>query len=72
MKEFIEKLGLHLIPETIMRLGKTDSNKVRPMKLKFKSENDKDHVMARLPNLKNAEDNLKQISVIDNYTVEER
>ena len=72
VKEFIGKLGLDLIPESIVRLGKMDSNKVRPMKLRFKSENDKDNVMARLPNLKNAEDHLKQISVTDDYTVEER
>ena len=38
----------------------------------MKSENDKDSFIARLPNLKNAEDRFNKISVTEDYTAEER
>ena len=40
--------------------------------MKLETENEKETVMARLSNLKNAEDRFKKISVTDDYTVEER
>ena len=74
--EFINALfktmGIDTRPESITRLGKPDPNKSRPIKLKMKSESDKDSFMARIPNLKNAEDRFNKISVTENYTAEER
>ena len=73
--EFINALfktmGIDTRPESITRLGKADPNKSRPIK-KTKSESDKDSFMARLPNLKNAEDRFNRISVTEDYTAEER
>ena len=69
--EFINALfktmGIDTRPESITRLGKPDPNKSRPIKLKMKSESDKDSFMARLPNLKNAEDRFNKISVTEDY-----
>ena len=74
--EFINALfktmGIDIRPDSITRLGKPDPNKSRPIKLKMKSESDKDSFMARLPNLKNAEDRFNKISVTEDYTAEER
>ena len=69
---FLGALGIDINPESTVRLGKSDHNRIRPLKLKMKTEEEKDAVMARLPNLKNAEDKFKKISVTDDYTVDER
>ena len=55
-----------------MRLGKPDPNRTRPINLKLKTENEKDSIISRLSNLKNAEDRLKRINITEDYTVEER
>ena len=69
---FLGTIGNNTKPESIVRLGKYDMNKSRPIKVKMISENEKLNVMSRLSNLKNAEENLKRISVTDDYTIEER
>ena len=38
----------------------------------MKTECEKDSLLSRLPNLKNADDQFKKISVTDDYTIEER
>ena len=53
-------------------MGKPDPDKNRSIKLRMNTESEKEMVMSKLPNLKNAEDHLKKISVTDDYTVEER
>lgn len=65
-------LGVQSEPESITRLGKPEPDKIRPLKIKMKSESEKDHLMSRLVNLKNAEDRFKRISVTDDYTAQER
>ena len=36
------------------------------------TEEEKDKIMSRLPNLKNSRDRIKKITVTEDYTVEER
>ena len=69
---FIEALGLNYKPQSMSRLGKLDSNKTRPIKMKMTTECEKQNIMSRLSNLKNGESCLKTISVTDDYTIEER
>ena len=52
---FLEKIGANTKPVSITRLGKGDSNKTRPLKIKFANEDVKENVMAKLSNLKQAE-----------------
>ena len=69
---FLREIGVETTPESIVRLGKTETNKTRPLKIKLKSEAEKDTIMSRLPNLKNAEDVFRRISVTDDHTIEEK
>ena len=68
---FLRVLGVETAPESIMCLGKAETNKTRPLKIKLRSETEKD-TMSRLPNLKNSEDMFRRISVTDDHTFEER
>ena len=72
MNAFLEKIGANTKPVSITRLGKGDSNKTRPLKIKFANEDVKENVMAKLSNLKQAEDRFKKVCVTDDYTLEER
>ena len=65
-------IGVDTTPESIVRLGKAETNKKRPLKIKVRSETEKDTIMSRLPNLKNSEDVFRRISVTEDHTIEER
>ena len=69
---FLETLGVTSTPESIVRLGTIRPEKIRPLKLKMRSVEDKSVLMSRLPNLKKAEDIYRKVSITDDYTVEER
>ena len=69
---FLGKLGIESKSSLNVRLGNFDPNKTRPLKLKMSSEAEKENIMSRLPNLKNAEDRFRKVSVTEDYTVEER
>ena len=69
---FLDTIGLTLKPKQIIRLGKPNEDKKRPIKLVMNNVTDKDNIMARLGNLKNAEDIYHQLSVRDDYIIEER
>ena len=69
--EFLSALGVNQEPKSTVRLGRAENNKRRPLRLTMNTDEEKDTVMARLPNLKNAEDKLKMISVTYYYTVDE-
>ena len=75
-EEFIDplfgKIGVDITPQSMIRLGRQDQNKNRPLRIKMINENEKNKIMSRLSNLKDAEDRFKKISVTDDYTVEER
>ena len=68
---FVGKLGIKSKPSSNVQLGNFDPNKTRPLQLKMSSEAEKEHIMSRLPNLKNAEDRFRIVSVAEDYTVEE-
>ena len=72
IKSFLEIIGSDATPESTARLGKFDGGKNRPLKLKFRTENEKHEIMSRLTNLKHAEDKFRRISITDDYTFEER
>ena len=68
----LEKIGVAQRPKQILRLGQRDDNKTRPVKLVMENETEKDTIMARLSNLKNAEDTFRKVSIREDYTREER
>ena len=49
---FLGKLEIKAKPASIVRLGNSDPNKIRPLKLKMNSEAEKENIMSRLSNLK--------------------
>ena len=67
-----EKIGVAHHPKEIIRLGPRNKDRARPVKLIMESENEKNTVVARLSNLKNAEDTFRKISIREDYTREER
>ena len=72
ISSFLDTIGTASRPSQIIRLGKPSEGKSRPVKLVMRNEKDKDSVMSRLVNLKNAEDVYRKLSVRDDYTLEER
>ena len=69
---FLETIGVSMRPKHVSRLGKTNEKKLRPVKLVMDSSADKESVMSRLGNLKNADIIYRSLSVRDDYTIEER
>jgi hypothetical protein len=61
----LEKIGVAQRPKHILRLGPRTEEKTRPVKLIMESENVKDTIMARLGNLKNAEDAFHVPTCVD-------
>ena len=72
ISSFLDTIGTASRPSQIIRLSKPSKGKSRPVKLVMRNEKDKDSVMSRLVNLKNAEDVYRKLSVRDDYTLEER
>ena len=70
VSSFLETIGITLSPKQIIRLGKPNDDKRRPLKLVMNSSEDKDSIMSRLVILKNAI--YRKLSVRDDYTIEER
>ena len=68
----LDKIGVAQRPKQVFRLGQRTEGKSRPVKLVMETEADKDTIMARLGNLKNAEDAFRKVSIRDDYTLEER
>ena len=65
-------IGVDTPVKKTIRLGKDNVNKKRPLKVVLNSENEKDGIMAKLKNLKNAEERFKKLSITEDYTIEER
>ena len=63
--------GENIAPKSITRLGNSESNKKRPIKVTFHNENDKEMIMSNLKKLK-GKNIYKVISVTDDYTISER
>ena len=68
----LDKIGVAQRPKQLFRLGKQTEGRTRPVKLVMENDDDKDTIMARLGNLKNAEDVFRKVSIRDDYTLEER
>ena len=72
LQNFLRIVGADVIPDSITRLGRILDGKIRPLKLVMKSTDDKEKIMLRLINLKDADDRYKKVSVRDDYSLEER
>ena len=76
VEDLLQRIGVTTVPESVLRLGNvpevSSSNKIRPLKIKFHSPEEKEKMMSRLSNLKRAEDKFRKISITDDYTIEER
>ena len=74
VSSFLETTGITLSLKQIIRLGKPNDDKRRPLKLVMNSSEDKGSIsiMSRLVNLKNADGIYRKLSVRDDYTIEER
>ena len=69
---FLETIGVASNPKEIVRLGKENNKKKRPVKVIMNTSEEKDRIMSRLNNLKNADEIYRSLSVRDDYTIEER
>ena len=67
----LDTIGVAQPPKKVMRLGNKTDGKPRPVKLVMDSEDEKDSIMTRLGNLKNADDIYRKVSIRDDYTLEE-
>ena len=61
-----------LSPKQILNLGNASPDKKRPVKVILKNEDNKKKIMSALTKLKNADPNIRGISVCDDITIEER
>ena len=68
---FLQDIYVHVSTKTIVRLGQKSPGKRRPIKVSFATVEEKERVMENLTNLKGKED-FKNISITEDYTVEER
>ena len=65
IKSFLERIGVEVQPSSMIRLGKQEGNKKRPLKIVMSSRNEKALVMDNLQKLKGSEDQLGKLSVRD-------
>ena len=72
INSFLDTIGITSRPKQIIRLGNANEKKQRPIKLVMDNLSDKESIMSRLSNLKNAEPIYRSVSVRDDYTIEER
>ena len=72
ISSFMDIIGVTVRPKEITRLGKPNEDKKRPLKLVMGCDDDKNTVMSRLSNLKNADEIYRKLSVREDYTIEER
>ena len=69
---FSQQLNIAARPTKFYRLGKSDSNRNRPLKLEMMSTIDRDAVMRNLNYLKGSEEKLGKLSVKEDLTQSER
>ena len=73
VEKIFKAVNLELIPKSFTRLGTaTKCTKSRPLKLVMSSVNDKTLLMKNLTKLKNAEEELRKISITHDLTIAER
>ena len=71
INNFLKVVDESVIPKTISRLGKHDTNKSRPIKVILRNDEDKDKIMRNLSKLKGNE-TFNGIRITEDYTIEER
>ena len=71
VKSFIRDIGTEVAHKSVFRLGKRDTDKVRPLKISMNNEMDKETIMSNLKNLKDQE-KYARVSVTDDHTINER
>ena len=72
IKSFLEAIEVDVVPKQILRLGNATPDKKRPVKLILNNGEEKEKIMSMLTKLKNADPNIRGISVREDYTIEER
>ena len=72
INSLFQAIDIESNPKSFFRIGKQNDQKSRPIKVIMKTTLDKDEVMENLNKLKNAPEKLRNISVTDDYTKEER
>ena len=69
--KFIDAVGIQATFKVIVRIGKADHTKRRPIKLVMNSEEDKNKIMENLKNLKD-NNTFHGLTITDDYTIAER
>ena len=72
IKAFLDAIDVDVAPKQIMRIGSKSADKKRPVKVILNNADDKEKIMSNLRKLKDADDNIRGISVREDYTQEER
>ena len=72
IEELFTIIEVDSIPTSIVRIGRNNDGKKRPIKIRMSNLNDKELVMSNLSKLKTAPEIFKKISITDDYTAEER
>lgn len=70
--DILKQLGMHVTPESVIRVGASNESKSRPIKVTMKSKADKQKIMSRLSRLKGTEEEFGKISITEDYTKTER
>ena len=69
---FLQKINADVKPAKFYRLGKSTSNKNRPLKVEMGSNFERDAVMYNLKHLKGTEEELGKLSIKEDLTRSER
>ena len=72
IKAFLDAIEVDVAPKQIIRIGSKSADKKRPVKVILNNADDKEKIMSNLRKLKDADDNIRGISVREDYTQEER
>ena len=72
VNSLFEILGSRAEPKKIVRLGKPEASRTRPLKIVMNTVSEKENIMANLKRLKDAEQIYKNVSITDDYTQIER
>ena len=71
MKEVFAVIEVTSMSESVVRLGRKNEGKPRPIKVKMGNPKGKDQIMCSLTKLKDGPEGFKRISITEDYTHEE-
>ena len=72
VKELLVAIEVTSLPESVIRLGKPNETKARPIKIIMSNQDDKELIMCSVTKLKDGPEKFKRISITEDYTPEER